>query len=148
MYILCNRYKNCKFIIEDKAKYGDFLTVPNLYFSYFFMILKRFSNYMQKRSPIKRIGSYLIFKCLSLYYGHKNTMVYIVGNTFKNYNYIGKQQIQWLKNLVSLSSDFYLISSNYGPCNDNRWIKDCSEVIESMTDVCFCSLIISRGYYL
>lgn len=137
IYNITNRYKNYRFITEYTAKYGDLKYIQNLSFSFILKLLRLFCKYNSFKTSLKRNLGLIIYKIIAPIIGHKNTIIYIVGNAFKNYNYIGKQQIQWLKNLIKLSSNFYLLSTNYGPCNDNRWISDCSEVFEKMTDVCF-----------
>lgn len=137
IYVLCNRYKHCNFVISDRAKYGNLLKIPNLSFSKAVRYLKGTCDYNSYIPRLKKLVGKIVYKTLSLFYGHKNFIVYIVGNTFKNYSYKGKEQIQWLKNMVNLSSKFYLLSTNYGPCDDERWINDCSEAFKKVTDICF-----------
>lgn len=137
IYVLCNRYKHCEFVISDRAKYGNLLKISNLSFSRTVKYLKGTCDYNSYISRFKKLVGKIIYKTLSLFYGHNNFIVYIVGNTFRNYSYKGKEQIQWLKNMVNLSSKFYLLSTNYGPCDDERWITDCSEAFGKITDICF-----------
>ena len=125
-----------KFFVTADANYGSLAKIPNLYFD---VELKKWlwASSIGSRSKAKRI----IGKFLQAYYkmllGKYNTAVYIVGNAFKNPDYRGPQQIDWLRNRVRLAERFYLVSTNFGPFNDSRWVNDCASVFSDITDICF-----------
>lgn len=133
---ICNRYPEKCFIISSKAKYGSLLNVKNLKFSKVlecWMILDAIS---QEKKAKKIIANY-IKKILQLFLGNYDIGVYIVGNAFKNKNYQGKEQLQWLVNRAKLTKEFYLISTNFGPFNDKRWIDDAKNIFSELKDICF-----------
>ena len=136
IYTVCNRYKDTQFLITNSAEYGDLKKIDNLRFSKLLNYWDRFSD-NTCNSNVKNIFKKFILTFLKLLIGRNNTSIYIVGNAFKNMNYTGKKQTYWLKSRLKLSKNFYLLSTNFGPYNDDRWKQDCGELFNNMTDVCF-----------
>lgn len=133
---VCNRYPWIDFYISSDAEYLSTNNIPNLYYDNNIALYLRYCEASSK-SNIKK----LVKKILSWYYrkriGHYRIGVYIVGNAFKNINYSSSNQIQWLKERTKLVDKFYLLSTNFGPYNDKRWIDDCKAVFSSIEDICF-----------
>lgn len=134
--LVCERYKDVKFIISDAAKYGDLEKISNLYFD---SNLKNWLTFANRETLNPILALYNNVKIL--YYQKKLKghlcAVYIVGNAFKNQKYIGKQQSLWIKRRVELVEKFYLLSTNFGPYDDERWKQDMKIVFSKMTDICF-----------
>lgn len=136
VYIVCNRYPDSQFTITSDADYGDIAELENLKFS---RELKRWlwASSIGEKNILKRIIGIILEKVFELKIKKCETAVYIVGNAFKNLDYIGKSQTRWIRERVKLTEYFYLMSTNFGPFADERWVNDCSEVFMKMTDVCF-----------
>ena len=134
--LLCERYPKVDFVISEQARYGTLEKIPNLHFS------KNIEKWiwgtsLNPRNPIKKV----IAKFLRAYYSLKvpkcDVAVSIVGNAFKNIDYTGWEQSAWIRNRIKKSDRFYLISTNFGPYNDERWKQDFEKIYPQMTDVCF-----------
>lgn len=136
IHCICSRYSKIDFYIDSKAKYGDLREISNLHFSRIFRIWNVLSNTSSSKQVINLLVHFCkkIMDCLLI---HKRVGVYIVGNAFKNEEYVGKIQTEWLRNRIQLVDEFYLLSTNFGPYRDERWRRDCQEVFSNMKDVCF-----------
>lgn len=135
IYLISKRYPDTKFIISSDAKYLEINGLKNLEYSNALKGWLKFAN-NGSRSKIKRTIAMFLRKLYRIRL-KKMDSIYIVGNAFKNMNYKGKYQIDWLKRRVNLSNKFYLISTNYGPTNCDDWKNACYSVFAKMTDVCF-----------
>lgn len=134
--LLCERYPNVDFLITEQANYGSLAKIPNLHFS------KKLSKWMwamslDPHSPIKKAISAIIRACYSLTLPKRDVAISIVGNAFKNYKYTGWSQSKWIRSRIKLVKRFYLISTNFGPYNDERWKEDFCQIYPQMADVCF-----------
>lgn len=136
---LCNRYPKHNFIISDKAKYGSLSRIDNLKFSKVLKWWLLFDS-VSSRNVVKSGVSRIIKAFLQIILGKHKIGVYIVGNAFKNTNYSDASQLDWLKNRIALSREFYLLSTNFGPYSDERWRNDALKCFETVTDVCFRDL--------
>ena len=133
---ICNRYPEKYFVISNRAKYGSLANVKNLKFSKeleWWMILDSVSQ----KKKIKKMIANTMKVVLQLLLGKHDMGVYIVGNAFKNMDYHGETQLQWFVNRVKLSDEFYLISTNFGPFNDQRWVMDAKNRFIEVKDICF-----------
>lgn len=135
IYSISKRYKEVEFIISDEARYLKVNSLNNLKYSKKLRRWLRFANNASDNIVKRFIVSFLerIYR-LRL---KKLNSIYIVGNAFKNIEYKGNYQINWLKRRIELSNNFYLISTNYGPSNSEKWKDDCYDIFSRMTDVCF-----------
>lgn len=140
---LCDRYPNTNFIISKDAKYGSIREIDNLKFS---LALKYWSllNSIVGRNMFRRIIKKTGCLFLKILIGSHDYGIMIVGNAFKNYCYEGSWQIKWLEDRRKLTNKFYLISTNFGPFYDNRWVSDCKKIFENIDDVCFRD---EKSYY-
>lgn len=136
VYTICNRYPNCIFYISSEAKYGSLKNIKNLRFSHIFNIWQKASN-LGNRKGFKLYISKILASFCSVYLKHFNISVYVVGNAFKCYNYKGKWQSEWFKKRVLLTKNFFLLSSNFGPYNDNQWVLDFKEHFRHASHICF-----------
>jgi colanic acid/amylovoran biosynthesis protein len=136
VYLVSKRYPNTELLITSDANYGSLAKLSNLKFS---VQMKKWiwASSIGEKSRVKRMIGALLQKIYETELKNCLLAVYIVGNAFKNTNYIGKVQTRWIKERVKLTSSFYLLSTNFGPFYDNRWIQDCTEVFADMKDVCF-----------
>lgn len=136
VYTISKRYPDIQFTITSDADYGSLSELKNLVFS---DDLKRWiwASSIGENSIAKRMVGYVLQKVFEFKIKKKDIAVYIVGNAFKNLNYVGKFQTRWIKERLKLADEFYLLSTNFGPFNDNRWVLDCSGVFSEMADVCF-----------
>lgn len=89
------------------------------------------------RTTFRKAVKKIILPILALIMGKKKIAVYIVGNAFKNFEYKGQDQSQWMRDRVKLCEKFYLLSTNFGPYYDNRWVDDFYTLFSNMEDVCF-----------
>lgn len=133
---VCERYPHIQFIISSNADYGTLSKINNLSFS------RRlrwwiFFTALEPRTTIRKIAKTLGASILKLLLGKREVALFIVGNAFKNLAYRGKYQSEWIRKRLQLAKKFYLISTNFGPHNDNRWKDDLEEVFTQMADVCF-----------
>lgn len=135
IYIICKRYKDTRFIISSKAKYLNKNGIDNLEYSNLLKIWNRFAS-NENNLFIKRFIANLLEKILRLFL-KKRDSICIVGNAFKNNNYKGKYQLNWLYNKLKISNNFFLISTNYGPSNSKKWYSDCHHAFSFLDDVCF-----------
>ena len=135
IYTVCNRYPGVRFIISDSAKYLVVNNIKNLEYS---KDLRKWLDYsiIETNNPFKKLVA-LISEYRYRLRLKKRDSVYIVGNAFKNMNYKGRHQLDWLVKRIELSKNFYLLSTNYGPANNVKWKDDCAEVFKKMSDVCF-----------
>ena len=134
--LLCERYPNIEFTISDQAKYGSLEKISNLHFS------KNMSKWiwamsLNPRNPVKKIIAMLLRAFYSLRLPKCDVAISIVGNAFKNMNYTGWEQSRWIRSRIKLAKRFYLISTNFGPYNDERWKADFEAIYPKMVDVCF-----------
>lgn len=136
IYSVCNRYKDKIFYIDKNAQYGDLAKINNLRFSRLLKLWNRISI-SEPQNITKKMIKKVVLSILEVFIGKKNTVIYIVGNAFKNNRYKGPEQINWLKDRKRISEKFYLLSTNFGPYNDYRWKQDCQSEFRDMTDVCF-----------
>ncbi len=133
--IVCDRYKNTEFVITSDAKYGSLKLLENLTFSKTLKLWNKFSNNESNNS-----FKYSINRILCIIFGiflRKRLGVYIVGNAFKNLEYKGRIQSQWIRDRISLCNEFFLISTNFGSYSDERWKQDFEGTFPNITDVCF-----------
>lgn len=134
--ILCERYPDIEFVITSQAKYGSLKDIPNLVFC---DVLEKWDwvSSLGKNSKIKT----LIAKIIQIFYTFKlpkyEIGVSIVGNAFKNMKYTGWKQSRWIRERVKLVDKFYILSTNFGPYDDNRWKNDFERIFSQMRDVCF-----------
>lgn len=135
IYLVSQRYPNVNFVISDDAKYLQQNNLTNLEYSEILRKWLKFAN-NESNNVIKRFLISILEKIYRLKL-KKLDSIYIVGNAFKNTNYKGNYQINWLKKRLYISNNFYLISTNYGPANCDEWKKACHDVFSKMTDVCF-----------
>lgn len=135
IYIVCKRYPNTDFIISEDAKYLEVNRIDNLKYNSLLKKWLKFAN-NDSENKLKRVVASFFEKIIRIKL-KKLDSIYIVGNAFKNMNYKGNYQLNWLKNRISISNRFYLISTNYGPSNSINWKNDCSNIFSKMSDVCF-----------
>ena len=135
IYAVTQRYPKINFIISSDADYLKVNEINNLYYSSIINYWLKFANNASDNC-LKRCIASIIEKLFRLFLKRLDS-IYIVGNAFKNMNYKGFYQIKWLKNRIKISKNFYLISTNYGPTNNDAWEKDCRNVFSSITDICF-----------
>lgn len=136
IYTLCQRYKNIDFYISKDAEYGALKELENLHFCKSIKIWNRF-NIVDSSSKIKNMIAYCITKILGWTCVRYDKAVYIVGNAFKNYEYKGKRDSRWIVERVKLVKDFFLLSTNFGPYNNQQWKKDFDTIYPMMRDICF-----------
>lgn len=136
VYALTKRYPDTEFIIESNADYGDLSSISNLSFSKKLSLWQLLST-AQPKSVVKSIAVQIGRSIMTMSMGKHKVAVYIVGNAFKNLSYTGEKQSNWIRNRRKLSEQFYLLSTNFGPYNDERWVNDHKPIFSSMTDVCF-----------
>lgn len=136
---ICNRYPGKRFIISNKAKYGSLREIDNLEFSKVLEWWLLFDS-VSSSNIIKRCIAKFAKVFLRFVLGKHDIGVYIVGNAFKNTNYTDSTQLNWLKNRIALTKQFYLLSTNFGPYNDNRWKDEAHICFEQVTDICFRDL--------
>lgn len=134
--LLCERYPNVDFVITTQARYGSLAKIPNLHFS---KALERWMwvSGVNPSNPIKKLIAVClkkVYKCLLPKYP---VGISIVGNAFKNMDYTGWQQSQWIRERIHLVKRFYLISTNFGPYTDEQWKTDFDRIYPQMADVCF-----------
>lgn len=133
---ICNRYPNTKFIITSEANYGSLQNIHNLIFS---DILSKW-NWASSAGGNSKL-KYLIAKILQKYYESKlpkyELGVYIVGNAFKNKKYTGWRQSRWMRERINLVDKFYILSTNFGPYQDEQWKYDFDKIFPQVKDVCF-----------
>ena len=135
IYAVCKRYPNVNFIITYEANYLNINNIPNLFYNKNLTKWLRFANKESDNIISRNINA--IFEKIYRLKLKKLDSVYIVGNAFKNMNYKGKYQLKWLERRIAMSNNFFLISTNYGPTNNDNWQKDCYTIFSEMTDVCF-----------
>ena len=135
IYTVINRYKDIDFIITEDASYLQVNNFSNLIYSRKIKKWLKISN-NASNNIVKRTIIDLIEKIYSISIKRLDS-IYIVGNAFKNMNYQGHYQIQWLERRIKKSNNFYLLSTNYGPSNSEKWIEDCASAFSKMTDICF-----------
>ena len=136
IHCICQRYPQHSFVISKGAAYGSLKTIPNLRFSTMLKYWNFFNAVVGRNGPrrlIKKLGKAFF----GIFLGRHKCSVMIVGNAFKNYSYAGPQQIEWLSSRIALSEEFFLISTNFGPYRDERWVSDCAQVFAELTDICF-----------
>ncbi len=135
IYIVSHRYPNVEFIISSDANYLKINSLKNLKYSNKLKTWLIFANNGSKNIIKRNFASFIekIYR-ISL---KKLDSIYIVGNAFKNIDYKGHYQINWLNKRINLSKKFYLISTNYGPSNSEEWKNDCYKAFSKMADVCF-----------
>ena len=133
---ICHRYPEIEFYITEDAQYGSLKRLNNLHFS---KALKKWIRYagVSSLSPLKNLAADNICKVISLLFPKIDGSVYIVGNAFKNMKYEGPWQILWLKRRASISNNFFILSTNFGPYNNSKWVEDTKKVFSKCTDVCF-----------
>jgi colanic acid/amylovoran biosynthesis protein len=136
IYTICKRYPDYYFYVSSEAKYGSLKDIENLRFSYIFNIWQKAANFGNRRG-LKLFVSKILTSIFSVYLKKFSTSIYVVGNAFKCYNYQGKNQSEWFKQRVSLTKNFYLISTNFGPYSDFQWVIDFKEHFRKATNVCF-----------
>ncbi len=136
IYTICKRYPDITFIISHAAKYGSIAQLGNVKFSRLLQFWL-FFDVIEERNLLRKLVRRIMLFILQVFMGKHQIGVMIVGNAFKNYNYHGAEQIQWLAERQRLVTKFYLISTNFGPYNDARWVDDCAEVFQRLEDVCF-----------
>ena len=136
VYLVCNRYTNVQFYITSDANYGTLSKIQNLKFDY---ALKKWlwASSIGTNSRAKFLVGRILQYMYSLFIEHFDVGIYIVGNAFKNPNYSGSNQILWLKRRINLVDRFYIISTNFGPFNNKKWIEDCRNVFSKAEDICF-----------
>lgn len=134
--ILCERYPNTDFIITSNAKYGTLAKIPNLKFS---KKLKKWNwaCSLEPKSRVKEIIARILEKYYALFLPKYNLGVSIVGNAFKNNEYTGWKQSHWIREKIKFVDKFYIISTNFGPYNNECWKKDFNKIFSKMADVCF-----------
>ena len=134
IYCVCKRYPFIDFIISDQANYMKINNISNLRYSKKLKNWIRFAN----SDPNSIIKSIIVrfLENIFKFKLKKLDSIYIVGNAFKNMNYKGEKQLFWLKRRVNLSNKFFLLSTNYGPSNNDKWIDDCKNVFKTIDDVC------------
>lgn len=132
----CMRYPHIQFVITDAANYGSLAKIENLNFS---SAVRRWMVLSEKTAlgGLKAVIARISCKLLELRLGKFDDAVYIVGNALKNTNYAGWKDSQWLSDRIRLAERFYLLSTNFGPCNDDSWLKDVRLRLAEATDVCF-----------
>lgn len=96
-----------------------------------------FSDLSGSYKITRRLPFTLLEKVYRRLFMKYDAVVYIVGNAFKNYRYMGKYQTAWIRNMSKISSNTYLLSTNFGPFDNVFWVKDCRKVFAKMKDVCF-----------
>lgn len=136
IYLIASRYKQYEFVISDEARYGSLQYLSNLRFSKLLAKWIRLSNSCF-RNPIKEIIRKIILFFLQKRIGKADAAIYIVGNAFKNEKYKGKIDSRWIKERISLAKNFYLLSTNFGPFSDSKWVDDMEQIFGMMNDVCF-----------
>lgn len=136
IYTVCKRYPDVTFKISHAAKYGSIAKLDNVRFSRLLQFWI-FFNVIEERNVFRKIVRRIMLFILQVFMGKHQTGVMIVGNAFKNYNYHGPEQIQWLAERQRLVTKFFLISTNFGPYNDARWVDDCAHIFQRLEDVCF-----------
>lgn len=136
IYCITNRYKNIDFYIDASANYGDLSKIDNLHFNKLLKIWNRITA-INSANKIKRFIRNLLLNLLRYIIGKNNIVIYIVGNAFKNMNYLNESDIKWLKDRMSISNEFYLLSTNFGPYNNENWLFDCKREFKKMKDICF-----------
>lgn len=134
--LLCERYPHIDFVISEHARYGSLEKIPNLHFS------KNMSKWiwvtlLNPRNPIKKAIAMLLRAYYSLRLPKCEVAVSIVGNAFKNMDYTGWEQSRWIRSRIKLAKRFYLISTNFGPYQDEGWKTDFERIFSQMADVCF-----------
>lgn len=134
--ILCERYPNIEFVISAQAQYGSLERIPNLSFS---NVLEKWNwaSSLGTNSTIKSFIAKIIQKYYEFRLPNYEIGVSIVGNAFKNLEYTGWRQSQWIRERIKLVDKFYLISTNFGPYSDERWRMDFANIFAQMSDVCF-----------
>lgn len=133
---LCERYPNTVFEITSSANYGMLADIPNLRFS----LLLKYWMFISAAEPKARYKVFMkncLEPILRFCIGKRKTAVWIVGNAFKNYHYRGLSQSEGTRKRVKLAESFYLLSTNFGPYYDERWLRDCKTIFAEMTDLCF-----------
>lgn len=135
IYAVTSRYPNANFIISSSADYLKINNISNLKYSNKLRLWLKFAN-NESNNIIKRVIKTILEKIFRIPLKKLNS-IYIVGNAFKNNNYKGHYQINWILNRIKLSKKFFLISTNYGPANSDNWRIDCNKAFSKMTDVCF-----------
>lgn len=133
---LCARYPNIRFVISSDAKYGSLEQIPNLRFSHLLKLWLLFNDRSSSKTW-KKIITWFCRNLLDFIIGDYRVAVYIVGNAFKNTDYIGYEQSSWFANRLKLAKHFYILSTNFGPYNDNRWFYDMHELFSLAEDICF-----------
>lgn len=133
---VCDRYPHVQFTISSDANYGSLSKIKNLSFSRRLKWWTFFTS-LEPRTTIRKITKTLGASTLKLLLGKRDVALFIVGNAFKNFAYRGKYQSEWIKKRLQLAKKFYLISTNFGPYNDNRWKDNFEEIFPQMADVCF-----------
>lgn len=134
--VICERYPNIIFVIAEQAKYGSLKKIPNLHFS------KKLAKWiwatsLLPRNPVKKAIATVLRVFYRIGLPRYDVAIDIVGNAFKNINYMGWEQSYWIRARVKLAKRFYLLSTNFGPYNDERWKADFEKIFPQMADVCF-----------
>lgn len=135
--LICERYPDVDFYISEKANYSKLNSIPNLHFESKISIWMFFSDMSGSYKITRRLPCALIEKIYRNIFIKYDGCVYIVGNAFKNYKYRGKYQTAWIKNMSKISSYTYLLSTNFGPYDNDLWVRDCGKIFNRMKDVCF-----------
>ena len=133
---ICSRYPQQTFLISDRANYGSLSKIPNLKFSKSMRLWQRFAG-MEPTNQFKLLISDFMEHFFRYIIGRHQIGVEIVGNAFKNPIYVGKIQNRWIDCYISSANQFFLISTNFGPYKDERWVDDSRAVFERLTDICF-----------
>lgn len=132
------------FYITANAQYGDLTNIKNLIFDERITKWQRLST-IGEENKIKSIIASVILRLYEKKLPRFDYGVCIVGNAFKNSKYYGKTQSRWIKERVRWTKRFYLLSTNFGPYSDPRWINDNYVMFKKMKDVCFRDL---ESYHL
>lgn len=136
IYTICKRYPNHIFYISSEAKYGALKDIENLRFSYIFNIWQKASN-IGNRKGLKLLLSKVVARICSIYLKRFDTSIYVVGNAFKCYQYRDKMQSEWFRQRMMLTKNFFLLSTNFGPFDNNQWLMDFKKHFSKITQVCF-----------
>ncbi|WP_313344623.1 polysaccharide pyruvyl transferase family protein [Lacrimispora sp.] len=136
VYTLCQRYSKVEFVITTEAQYGSLMEIENLNFE------DKLDKWMWASGLGQRyVWKSFIGKLLCIYYkkklGQYEIAVNIVGNAFKNVEYLGWKQTRWIRERINLVDKYFLLSTNFGPYKDERWKKDFDKIFIRMEDVCF-----------
>ncbi|MDK0796558.1 polysaccharide pyruvyl transferase family protein [Clostridium perfringens] len=134
--LICNRYPNTKFVISSEAEYGDLKNIDNLEFNNF---LKKWiwASEIKGNNFFKKFIGLLLLKYYDIRLGKFDIAVHIVGNAFKNNNYKGWNDSKWIRNRLKKVKEYYLLSTNFGPYNDEQWKKDFEVIYPNLKDICF-----------